>query len=240
MSGYAVTAQFYDVVASAQHSAVNAQIAEALTGLETMGYPVVDVGAGTGLTTQVIATALPEAEILAVEPDPAMRPALMARVWSNPDLRRRVSILPMSILAAPLPPVVSAAIASATLVHFSPQERERLWALLSARLSPAGRAVIEIQCPIAQDIPEACIATAQVGQVAYEGWASAQRIDESRQHWRIRYVAQLGGVEIDHQCADYVCWVASAEHVLAEADAFGFAGCATNNLVVLRKATSAG
>lgn len=240
MSDYAVTAQFYDAVASEQHGAVDAQIAEALKGLETTGYPVVDVGAGTGLTTQVIAGVLPEAEILAVEPDPAMRPAIMARVWSDPDLRRRVSILPMSILTAPLPPVISAAIASASLVHFSPQERERFWALLAARLSPAGRAVVEIQCPIAQDMSETCMATAQVGQVTYKGWASAQRIDESRQHWRVRYVARLNGVEIDRQCTDFVCWVASADQVLAEAGAFGLAGYATKNLVVLRKAPSAG
>ena len=240
MSGYAVTAQFYDAMASEQHGPVDAQISEALKGLETPGYPVVDIGAGTGLTTQVIAKALPETEILAVEPDPAMRPAIMTRVWSDPDLRRRVSILPMSILAAPLPPVVSAAIASATLVHFSPQERERLWALLSARLSPAGLAVIEIQCPIARDVPETCMATARVGQVVYNGWASAQRIDESRQHWRIRYVAELDGVEIDRQCTDYVCWAASAEQVLAEAGAFGLAGQATDNLVILRRAASAG
>ena len=239
MSGYAVTAQFYDAMASEQHGPVDAQISEALKGLETSGYPVVDIGAGTGLTTQVIARTLPEVEILAVEPDPAMRPAIMTRVWSDPDLRRRVSILPMSILTAPLPPVVSAAIASATLVHFSPQERERLWALLSARLSPAGRAVIEIQCPIAQDVPETCITTAQVGQVVYRGWASAQRIDESRQHWRIRYVAELDGVEIDRQCTEYVCWTASAEQVLAEADAYGLAGQATDNLVILRRAASA-
>ena len=240
MSGYAVTAQFYDAMASEQHGPVDAQISEALKGLEASGYPVVDIGAGTGLTTQVIAKALPEAEILAVEPDPAMRPAIMTRVWSDPDLRRRVSILPMSILDAPLPPVLSAAIASATLVHFSPQERERLWALLSARLSPAGCALIEIQCPIARDVPEACMATAQVGQVVYKGWASAQRIDESRQRWRIRYVAEWDGVEIERQCANYVCWVASAEQVLAEADAFGLAGQMTDNLVILRKATSAG
>ena len=235
MSAYAVTAQFYDAVASEQQSAVNAQIAEALTGLETTEYPVVDIGAGTGLTTQVIADALPEAEVLAVEPDPAMRPAIMARVWSDPDLRRRVSILPMSILDAPLPPVLSAAVASATLVHFSPREREQLWALLAARLAPAGCAVIEIQCPVAREVSETCVATVRVGRISYEGWASAQRVDDVRQRWRVRYVSRLDGVEIDHQYTNYVCWVVSAEQVLAEANAFGLAGHATNDLVVLRK-----
>ena len=239
MNGYAVTAQFYDAVASEQRSEIDAQIAEALTGLETAGHPVVDIGAGTGLTTQVIARTLPEAEILAIEPDPAMRPAIMTRVWSDPDLRRRVSILPMSVLAAPLPPVISAAVASATLVHFSPQEREQLWALLSSRLSPAGCALIEIQCPTAQEVPETRVATVQVGRVAYEGWASAQRVDDARQRWRVRYVSRLDGVEIDHQCTTYICWTVSAEEVLAEAGRFGLAGSAKDNLVVLRKAASA-
>lgn len=240
MSAYAVTAQYYDAMADEQRSAIDTQISDALRGLETGGHPVVDIGAGTGLTTQIIASSLPEAEVLAVEPDPAMRPAIMTRVWSDPDLRRRVSILPMSILVAPLPPVVSAAVASATLVHFSPQEREQLWALLSARLSPAGRAVIEIQCPVAEDTPETCIATAQVGRVAYEGWACAQRVDDARQHWRIRYVARLNGVEIDRRCTNYVCWVASAAQVLAEAGAVGLEGHTSGDLVVLRKATPPG
>ena len=235
MSAYAVTAQFYDAVASEQQSTVNAQIADALTGLDTTAHPVIDIGAGTGLSTLIIASTLPEAEILAVEPDPAMRPALMTRVWSDPDLRRRVSILPMSILDAPLPPVVSGAVASAALVHFSPEDRGRLWALLSARLSPAGRAVIEIQCPVAGDVPETRVAAVRVGRIAYEGWASAVRVDDSRQHWRVSYVANLDGVEIDRQCTDYVCWTASAERVLAETEACGLAGYATDNLIVLSK-----
>lgn len=238
MSGYGVTAQFYDAVAGEQHGAVDAQIAEALSGLETMGHPVVDIGAGTGLSTQLIASALPEAQIFAVEPDPAMRSAILTRVWSDPDLRGRVSILPMPVLAAPLPPVISAAIVSAALVHFSPQEREQLWALLSRRVSPAGRAVIEIQCPIAEDVPETCMATSQVGQVVYEARASARRLDASRQRWTMTYVARLDGIEIDRQCTDYVCWAVSAEQVLAEAGASGLDGYVKDNVVVLRKSTA--
>lgn len=75
MSGYAITAQFYDAMAGELHAAVDARIAAALAGFETDGAPVIDIGAGTGLTTRVIARALPEAGILAIEPDPAMRPA---------------------------------------------------------------------------------------------------------------------------------------------------------------------
>lgn len=98
MTGYAVTAQYYDPLAATGHAEVDAQIAAALAGLETKAGPVLDIGAGTGLTTALIAASLPEAEVWAIEPDPAMRPALMTRVWNDPDLRRRVTILPFAAL----------------------------------------------------------------------------------------------------------------------------------------------
>lgn len=235
MSDYSVTAQFYDAIATQQQVSVAREIATALEGLQPAGCPIVDIGAGTGLTTQVIAAALPEAEIIAVEPDAAMRAALMTRVCADPDLRRRVSILPASVLSAPLPPVLSAAVAGASLVHFDAHQRAQLWALLGARLAPTGRAVLEIQCPAAQDLAEARIASSDVGQVTYEAWAGAQRLDDHRQRWRITYVARLHGAELDRQSTDYICWTLSAAQLLAEARGAGLVGEATGQLVVLRK-----
>jgi trans-aconitate methyltransferase len=233
MSGYGVTAQFYDAMAGEQHAGIDAQITAVLKGLENVSHPIVDIGAGTGLTTRVIADALPDAEIFAVEPDAAMRPALMTRIWSDPDLRRRVSILPMSILEAPLPQVVSAAVASASLVHFSPSERNQLWSLLADRLSSTARILIEVQCPLAQDIPERCMVVTCIGQVEYQGWAAVSRVDEFRQKWKMTYVARLNGLEIDRQFAEYICWTISAEQVLAEAAAIGLHGSIVGDLVVL-------
>ena len=233
MSAYAVTAQFYDAIAADQHAAVDAEIAQALQGLETIAGPVVDIGAGTGLSTQVIARALPDAEILAVEPDPAMRPALMTRLWSDPDLRQRVSILPSPLSSAPLPAVISGCVASACLVHFDPQHRRFLWELLSDRLSPRGRAILEIQCPTARDIPETCIGKVRVGRVTYEGRASAERLDAASLRWHVRYISRLDGSELDHQSTDYVCWALSSEQVLAEAGALGLVGYETGSLVIL-------
>ncbi|MDA8020638.1 MAG: class I SAM-dependent methyltransferase [Thermoanaerobaculia bacterium] len=233
MSAYAVTAQFYDAVAADQHAAVDAEIAGVLQGLDTIAGPVVDIGAGTGLSTQVIARALPEAEILAVEPDPAMRPALMTRLWSDPDLRQRVTILPSPLLSAPLPAVISGAVASASLVHFDPQDRRLLWELLSDRLSPCGRAIFEIQCPTAQNIPETCIGKIRVGRVTYECRASAERIDAARLRWHLQYISRLDGSELDHQSTEYVCWALSPEQALAEAGAFGLVGFETGSLVIL-------
>lgn len=235
MTGYAITAQFYDAMAGDQRGEVNARIASALEGLDTRPGPVVDIGAGTGLTTKVIATALPDADIFAVEPESAMRAALMTRVWSDPDLRRRVSILPMSIFAASLPQVIAGAVASASLVHFSPEDRRRLWKLLALRLAPGGRAVIEIQCPEAEDIEETRMASARVGQIDYEGRVSAERVDDQRQLWHISYLAMLGDEEIDRQTADYICWAVSTDLLAIEARENGLMPTVTEDLIILEK-----
>ncbi len=92
--------------------------------MNTHGGPILDIGAGTRLTT-----------------------ALMTRVWDDPGLRRRVTILPFSALDASMLSVIAGAVLSASLVHFLPHERQRLWPLLVERLAPDGRIVVEVQCP---------------------------------------------------------------------------------------------
>jgi len=187
MGAYTITAQFYDCMATDQHASADAAIAKALAGLDTSVGPILDIGAGAGLTTQVIASALPRAQIHAIELDPAMRAALMTRVWASADLRKRVTIVPGSVLDEDLPTQIAAAVASASLVHFSPEGRRRLWAILAARLAHGGRAILEIQCPEAIDIPETLMASACVGRFKYEGVAEARRVDSERQQWYMTY-----------------------------------------------------
>lgn len=236
MSVYAGSAAFYDAIAAAAHATVDAQIAEELCSIDLPRAPVVDIGAGTGLSTQVIASALATVSIFAVEPDPAMRAALMTRVWSQPALRHRVSILPMGLFDAPLPQRVSAFVASASLVHFSPRDRHRLWALIARHLATGGCALLEIQCPEARDVAETVIATTRVGEVRYTALAAAEALDSARQRWRVDYRASLEGAEIDRHSCEYVCWVASAEEVLAEAAGYGLEGREKGGLVVLHHA----
>ena len=234
MTGYSVTAQFYDAIAGGHSDATHARISEALAGRPFSAHPIIDIGAGTGLTTQAMARAVPDTEIFAVEPDPVMRAALMTRVCSSPDLRRRVSILPMSVFDVPLPPVIAAAVASASLVHFSPEDRKRLWCLLADHLADDGCALIEIQCPIAQQVENTCVAKIRIGRVEYEGWAQAEPLAGNRQRWSMTYIARIDDKEIDQQSTEFVCWTASAEEVIAEASLSGLTGHADGNLVTLR------
>jgi SAM-dependent methyltransferase len=233
MSGYAVTAQYYDPLAASGRAGIDAQISAALAGLNVQAGPILDVGAGTGLTTALIAASLPDAEIWAIEPDPAMRPALMTRIWNDSDLRRRVSILPFAALEVSLPPVIAGAVLSASLVHFSPDERRYLWRQLAERLAPAGRIIVEIQCPEPVDIPPAALGPVRVGRIEYWGTAEASAVGDGSQQWTINYRAELDGTVLADETVHYRCWAVSGLTIAAEARETGMLGRIDGDLVII-------
>ncbi|TMR93183.1 class I SAM-dependent methyltransferase [Nonomuraea basaltis] len=83
-------------------------MSEALRGVSG---PIVDVGAGGGHGTRLIAQAVPEAEIVAVEPSATLRSVLLVRVNETTELRDRVTVLPEGLLEARLPPRLGAVVA---------------------------------------------------------------------------------------------------------------------------------
>lgn len=236
MTQYAVSAQYYDLFASLARAEVEERTAAALMGLDSQAGPVLDVGAGTGRSTSLIASTLPEAEIFAIEPDPAMRAALMMRITLDEDLERRVTVLPYDILNAPLPSQISGALLSASLVHFDPCARLMLWKLLARRLVPSGRAIIEIQCETAEDIAETPLGEFAIGRAKYRASASARKIGEDRQTWRIEYVASLDGQILSRDVVSYDCWAVSNERVVKEAVSAGLIAQVHEELIVLRQA----
>lgn len=221
--GYAVTAQYYDPLMAAAHGEMDRRIADALAGLDTDQGPILDVGAGTGLTTALIAQALPTASIWAVEPDPAMRPALMTRVCASPDLRRQVTIIPSKLADARLPSTIAGAVISAALVHFDPEARATLWRLLADRLAATGRIVVEIQ-PLPEIPAEVTMTEAAVGDLTYHGTAAVCLAAPDRASWRMSYESRLGGEVIARDACVFDCWHIEAATALAEAAAAGLDG----------------
>lgn len=185
---YDATAEYVAVLLPAAWTALGPAVADALAGLDPSDGPVVDVGAGTGLGTRVVARALPETEIVAVEPHPALRTALLAVVSADEDLRRRVTVLDTDLLSATLPDSLSGLVAANVLGHFTPPDRVRVWRLLADRLAPGGRALVTIPPPFRPEtIPATPMEEAVLGRRRYTVTAAADPADAHAVSWTMTY-----------------------------------------------------
>ncbi|WP_145501934.1 Gfo/Idh/MocA family oxidoreductase [Streptomyces sp. CFMR 7] len=169
-ASYSPSAEFFDLVA-AEHTATASApaIAALLADADLSAGPVVDIGAGTGLVTEAVARARPDAEIIACEPSVGMRAVLTSRVFSDEDLRRRVTVTADAAPDLDLPDRVSVVLLCGVLGHLDAEGRARLWRRLSERLVPGGLVVVELmqfEEPLA--LPETRLATATAGHHRYE------------------------------------------------------------------------
>jgi cyclopropane fatty-acyl-phospholipid synthase-like methyltransferase len=221
---YAESAEYIDIMSRPSWELFGPALAEALEGLDTAAGPVVDVGAGTGLGTEVIARTLPDARILAVEPSSGLRGVLLSRLASSDDLRRRVTVLPTGIETAPLPETLSAVVAMNMIGHLAPEARRGFWKLLDDRLAPGGRAVVNLLPPHqAAETPDAQFTGITIGRHLYEGWGRAEPAGADAVAWHMTYRVFDSD---DHRMlrtvrVDYRWWVLSAEQLGAELAAQG-------------------
>ncbi|WP_326830032.1 Gfo/Idh/MocA family oxidoreductase [Streptosporangium sp. NBC_01810] len=171
---YTPSAEFFDLIATEHTAGASAPaVARALAGADLSHGPVLDIGAGTGLLTEAVARARPDAEILACEPATGMRAVLTSRVFSDPYLRPRVTITADAAPELELPDHVSAVLLCGVLGHLDAGQRRRLWERLLRRLSPKGVVIVELmgmEKPLL--LPETRMATARAGHHRYEWWFS--------------------------------------------------------------------
>ncbi|OCC14032.1 Methyltransferase domain protein [Streptomyces sp. PTY087I2] len=181
-----------------------------------------DIGAGTGGGTVTIATALPTAEILAVEPHPSLRTALLARTVADRDLATRVTVLDEDILSAPLPEQVSGFVAMNVIGHLTPDERGALWALLARHLAPRGRAVLNIYPPTRPEaVPSTPMDEVKVGRRVYAASASAEPSGESSVTWSMTYRVTENGTTLNEFTASDLWHVFTTDQLSAELQAHG-------------------
>lgn len=85
--------------------------------------------------------------VFACEPDDAARAVAVARLAAEPDVRERVSLLPLPFQAAPLPEVLGGALLSHVLFYLDAPTRALLWRELAARLVPGAHALVSRAWP---------------------------------------------------------------------------------------------
>lgn len=181
---YSPTAEFYDLVGGQHWAHSDPALASALAGIDTGHGPVLDLGAGTGRTTEAIGRVLPDARIIAVEPSPGMRAVLTSRVVRDPDLRPRVTVVAARAQETELPERLSAAVICGVLGYLDREERAGLWHRLLGRLPAGAPIVVELMAlGTPQSVAPMRIARQRLGDQDYEAWLSGEPCGPDRMRW---------------------------------------------------------
>lgn len=105
--------------------------------LDGIGRSILEIGAGTGLITTLLADLTP-ADIFALEPAPEMRALLLSRLSSRPELLDRVTVLRCDAMGVRLDEPAEAAVMINVLSVLEPDYRARLWPVLADSLQTGG------------------------------------------------------------------------------------------------------
>ncbi|MBG0561335.1 class I SAM-dependent methyltransferase [Actinoplanes aureus] len=77
---YAASGEFLDILIRDAWTILREPVADALRGLDPAAGPLADLGSGSGRGVRLLAELAPEADILAIEPSPVLRAALLAHL----------------------------------------------------------------------------------------------------------------------------------------------------------------
>ncbi|MFC0530967.1 class I SAM-dependent methyltransferase [Phytohabitans kaempferiae] len=231
---YVQSGEFIDVLSRGAWETLAVPVAQALTRARPEQGPIVDIGAGSGLGTLVAARAVPGAELIAVEPSPILRAALLVRL-SGDDLARRVTVQAADGDGMALPDRLGAVLAINMIGHIAPDRRRALWADLRPRLAPAAPLVVNLQPPPAPvTVPETPFTSVSVGRRTYQGSGGARPAGPESVIWTMHYrvLAEDGVVERD-LVVDYDWYVLSPRQLLDELTVAGYTAMVTDKDVVV-------
>lgn len=235
--GYDVIAEFADLLAGDEWETNELVLLDVLAGLDPLAGPIVDIGAGTGAGLRAFDDAAPGMPIVAVEPSPAMRAALHARLHDSPALLARTTVLPSRFGDAALPERAAAVIAIGVLGHLDDRERAKLWHYLTSALRPGAPAVIGVLEPSTPaTIPSIREGERRVGKHVVEGWSSADQLDERTIAWTRRFrIADAEGHTLRDANATVAWRCDGADAVVGAAQAHGLTATRSGSLVIVRK-----
>lgn len=144
-SSYDELGEFHDLFMTEAWDGLRPLVTAAFSGLGP-DEVMVEVGAGSGLGTRVLAEEC-RAQIVALEPNLLMRSVLTARVADDAELSRRVTVVAGSAPKALvlLPDQVRGVVCTHVLGHLDPLELRSLFAWMAHTLSPGGSCLVTTQ-----------------------------------------------------------------------------------------------
>lgn len=217
---YAQSAEFYEVMAIPHWDMKREVLVSALTACGAVTEPVLDIGAGTGLSTTTIADTIPDVAIHAVEPSAAMRAALVSRILGRGDLVDRVTVHPVNVEEVHLPDRVGAAVLMGVIGFLDRQARQRFWENLRPRIAPGTPVVVEVMAiDQPMPLPEMTIAQQRIGTRQNEVRISGQPVDSDAERWTMRYLVREGDTVIREFTAEYTWHTVGLAELAREAEA---------------------
>jgi SAM-dependent methyltransferase len=233
-SEYAASAEYLHLLSAPMWDSLRPRLAAAISDVDPAAGPVLELGAGTGLSTDVLLDALTN-DVLAVEPSAQLRGVLLARL-ADRGASGRVTVHPGSATDVPLPRRLAAVVGMHMVGHLTPDERQRLWAEVSSRLAPGGPLVLNVQPPeTVAAVPLFPWFGVTIGGLTYEGRGEAQPAGPDSVRWRMSYRTRDGDTVLGEAAADYRWWVLSASGLAAELAAAGLDVAVDGDLVVARQ-----
>ncbi|MFI0352588.1 class I SAM-dependent methyltransferase [Actinomadura sp. 9N407] len=220
--GYAVNAPYYELILPTEHWA---GVAASLGALLKDAHTVAEIGAGTGYYTEAMLGFLPpDAEIFAIEPARVMRAALVTRLARLPEAERRVTVLPEDAATADPGTGLDAVVLLNLVMHFAPDERERLWRKWAKALNPGGLLIVEAQYPQrTEPVPPSTVPGRTLGRHRYDTVSRADVAGDGMIRWVSTYRTWDGDRLVREETAEFDCHVISDERLSEELSAAGLA-----------------
>lgn len=166
--GYDGEAEFFDLAARDHVASRSApQILDALEAMPDIDAPIIEIGAGTGLLTELVARRT-GARVWASEPSSSMRAALFSRIVDSPELIERVTVFNEDALKTEMPDRARAVLLCGVLGHLDAAEQDLLWERLRPSLDSQTPVLVELMglsSPSRVDATE--LAAVELGEHTY-------------------------------------------------------------------------
>lgn len=181
-------------------------------------YPLIDIGAGSGITTVRLGEEYPEAEILAVEPDPNMRAILMSRVAERAEIRSRTTVLPDTIGSTWLPSQCGGALLFNVIYFLGGRARDLFWTRMAQVLVPGAPILMSRSYG---GVPEQAVernlaASATMGRHEYQRWFEATPGRDNRMEITNTFVVLRDGEKVREETTKLAAWGLDEDLVLDE------------------------
>ncbi|WP_144119288.1 class I SAM-dependent methyltransferase [Catellatospora sichuanensis] len=230
---YAVTAEFYDLLQATEHLAVTGRLLDRWLGRPEVG--VLDVGAGTGLATNLLARRC-AVTVHAVEPAASMRAVLLSRLAGHTEVLPRVRLYARNVQDLGLAGIADFAWCLNTMAGLDLSDRAAALRALATALVPGGRLVVQ-RPPTRAAEDRRDLPSWQLGGDLYSGEVTTSPVGADRVRWRFSYRVSRDGALVREESEVFDGHLATESGFDAELVAAGFTVIGTDDpdIVVARR-----